>query len=208
MFGLALVALASLVYDTDIPLKNYRCLGNNTYGYMCSNQELNFNVSASAQLDYNDFVFLAFLYKNFTVVDLRAEVHFFVNGRSVSGCPKSLCENVTMENIMSEEHLITSLGHNYVRFNVDDHDVPDEKELNKIINFIKTHNHSTWLHVHCHGGKGRTTLFLAIYDVLMNRNLTYEEIIDRQSRNNNYDLLNKGQHRVDVIKHVWEKSRE
>ena len=39
-----------------------------------------------------------------------------------------------------------------------------------------------WVHFHCEAGKGRTTTFLALYDILRNaRRVSLQDIVNRQS---------------------------
>lgn len=50
----------------------------------------------------------------------------------------------------------------YVRIPVTDHCAPGEKALTRLENLAS----ASWVHFHCHGGDGRTTTFLALYDML------------------------------------------
>ena len=45
--------------------------------------------------------------------------------------------------------------------------------------FVKALPANTWLHVHCAAGKGRTTLFLALYDFMRNPNVAEKDVIYR-----------------------------
>ena len=38
----------------------------------------------------------------------------------------------------------------------------------------------SWLHFHCEAGKGRTTAFMAMYDMMRNPQLPMETILERQ----------------------------
>lgn len=79
----------------------------------------------------------------------------------------------------------------YKRFHILDHHRPADKEVDKFIVFIRGlgAKNDTWLHFHCKGGKGRTTTFMTMYDMLANaRNVGFDDIIFRQHLLNGSDL--------------------
>jgi hypothetical protein len=54
----------------------------------------------------------------------------------------------------------------YVRIPVTDHCGPTEEALAEFAKIpVSTDPADTWVHFHCHGGDGRTTSFLALYDI-------------------------------------------
>jgi hypothetical protein len=79
----------------------------------------------------------------------------------------------------------------YFRVTVPDHSRPSDEDVDDFLRFVKNLKPDTWLHFHCRGGKGRTTTFLVMYDMLRNSNsVSFNEIIKRQgSISPNYDLL-------------------
>jgi protein-tyrosine phosphatase len=54
----------------------------------------------------------------------------------------------------------------YQRIPVTDHCVPSDEALRTLVNLRKKVTSTDWVHFHCHGGDGRTTMFLAVYDML------------------------------------------
>jgi hypothetical protein len=54
----------------------------------------------------------------------------------------------------------------YVRIPVTDHCAPDQDALNTLKDLATEAPSDAWFHFHCHGGDGRTTTFLALYDML------------------------------------------
>ncbi len=56
---------------------------------------------------------------------------------------------------------------NYVRITVTDHCGPSSEALDEFCAAVpvSTDPAKTWVHFHCHGGDGRTTSFLALYDI-------------------------------------------
>jgi hypothetical protein len=54
----------------------------------------------------------------------------------------------------------------YVRIPVTDHCAPDEEALKTLQDLATKAPSDAWFHFHCHGGDGRTTTFLMLYDML------------------------------------------
>lgn len=89
---------------------------------------------------------------------------------------------VVVRSVMSEKQLAESLGMSYQRFYVDDHHAPRDEDVNRYVAFLKTLPPETWLYFHCRGGRGRTSAFMAMYDMIKNAKiLTFDEIVDRQT---------------------------
>lgn len=83
----------------------------------------------------------------------------------------------------TEQEMAWKNGFSYKRFVVQDHSKPDEKQLEAYVNFINNLPKNTKVYVHCAAGRGRTTTFLAIYDIMKNaEKLSFDEIIKRQHK--------------------------
>jgi Inositol hexakisphosphate len=54
----------------------------------------------------------------------------------------------------------------HVRIPVTDHCAPSDAALEELRGLWKKVGGNDWVHFHCHGGDGRTTTFLALYDML------------------------------------------
>jgi protein-tyrosine phosphatase len=99
-------------------------------------------------------------------------------------------EIVKISEVLSEEQLAQSLGMRYFRLVVTDHRRPLDNDVDLFISFIKNLSPDTWLHFHCEAGHGRTTTFLAMYDMMSNaKNDTLEEIIERQFKAGGINLF-------------------
>lgn len=100
--------------------------------------------------------------------------------------------------VASAEEIAHRNGVEYVRFPVDDACRPSDAAVDAFVSFVSNLDDNAWLHFHCSGGKGRTTLFLAMYDIMRNARFdALETIIDRQNAIGGIHLLNKKSH------HVW-----
>lgn len=62
--------------------------------------------------------------------------------------------------------LQSRLAISYLRIPVTDHCAPEDDAVRVLLGMMGTVDSTTWVHFHCHGGDGRTTTFLTMYDML------------------------------------------
>lgn len=100
--------------------------------------------------------------------------------------------NITFKEVRGEDEVVEgNTDFKYVRFYVLDHYPPDNSQVDGFVKFVKSLPDTTWLHFHCHAGKGRTTFFMALYDMIRNANqVSMEDILKRQALIGGSDLLN------------------
>jgi hypothetical protein len=93
--------------------------------------------------------------------------------------------------VASEEELALRNGIRYVRFTVPDHMHPSDEDVDRFVALIRGLGEKDRLHFHCHAGMGRTTTFLAMYDMLMNAgSVSLQDIVARQAAAGpRYDLF-------------------
>jgi len=92
-------------------------------------------------------------------------------------------KNITVNQAISEKDLAQKNGFEYQRFSIRDFDIPEAKEFSRMINFIKNLSEDKKIYVHCAGGRGRTTMFLVILDIIKNgKKVELEEIFKRQNK--------------------------
>lgn len=87
---------------------------------------------------------------------------------------------VTPESVRTEKETVEALGFRYQRFYVTDRTRPDTETIEAFLDFVEGLPEGAWLHFHCHAGHGRTTTFMAMYDMIKNPHIPAEEIIERQ----------------------------
>jgi hypothetical protein len=94
------------------------------------------------------------------------------------------------ESVESEQHLVTSLGARYMRIYVQDHNKPDDLAVDQFVAFVRNKvQPSSWLHFHCRGGGGRSSTFLAMYDIIQNAQTdSFNAIMRRQEKSENSKL--------------------
>lgn len=86
-----------------------------------------------------------------------------------------------VKSAMTEQQWSEKLGVRYVRIPVADHFIPDNNDVDQFIAFVEMLDPESWLHFKCRGGKGRTTTFMVMYDMLKNPGLPKEAFIKRQT---------------------------
>jgi protein tyrosine phosphatase (PTP) superfamily phosphohydrolase (DUF442 family) len=147
------------------------------------------------------------------VVDLREESHGFVDGNPISwrgeinwpnmgkslkwinqdesqrldGLRQSKGQNVKAQ---SEEEVCREAGAGYVRIPVTDYCRPEDRDVDQFLTFTASMPQDSWLHFHCKAGRGRTTTFMAMYDMMKNaKKVSLEDIVARQRLLNGVNLL-------------------
>jgi protein-tyrosine phosphatase len=104
----------------------------------------------------------------------------------------------------SENDLVNSLNSHftinygvkliYRRLPVLDHHAPEQGVIDSFIIMIKEilNTNNTWLHVHCKGGKGRSTTFSMIYELIVRKKLdSLEQFIERRAILGDINILER-----------------
>ncbi|MFC7782427.1 phosphatase domain-containing protein [Legionella taurinensis] len=124
--------------------------------------------------------------------------------------------SIAVETLLSEKEQVTQTGFAYRRLPVTDHRAPLDKEVDTFVSLIKKLPKGMWLHVHCRGGKGRSTTLLAMYDMLNNADkASFNDIIERLASIPPYydltqivrtdpDLTPYYQERLQFLQHFYE----
>ncbi len=107
------------------------------------------------------------------------------------GATSSAPENVTVEHASTEHDIVVGNNAAYVRLTVTDHARPLDKEVDRFILAVRIMPKNGWAHFHCEAGRGRTTTFLVLYDMMRNANrVSLEDIARRQQLlGYDYDVL-------------------
>jgi len=107
------------------------------------------------------------------------------------GVISSAPENVTVEHASTERDIVEPNRAAYVRLTVTDHARPLDDEVDRFIRAIRALPENGWAHFHCEAGRGRTTTFMVLYDMLRNATrVSLEDIARRQQLlGYDYDVL-------------------
>jgi hypothetical protein len=86
-----------------------------------------------------------------------------------------------LKSVQSEQDVCKAHDLGYVRIPVTDRERPEDGEVDRFVRFIRGLPEGQWLHFHCKAGHGRTTSFLAMYDMMRNaRQVSLDDILRRQ----------------------------
>ena len=87
---------------------------------------------------------------------------------------------IFVEEAQTEKELVEAAGLRYKRITATDHIWPSPAAVDEFVQFYKSLPEDIWLHFHCQAGEGRTTEFLAMYDILKNPAAPLQDILYRQ----------------------------
>ena len=83
--------------------------------------------------------------------------------------------------VKSELELAKKHHVNYLRIYVQDHHAPDPHQVDRFLSIVKNLPADEWIYLHCRGGSGRTTLFMAMVDIIHHaKQMDFNEIIARE----------------------------
>lgn len=89
--------------------------------------------------------------------------------------------DMEISEVFTEKQLVESHHVKYMRIPVTEHHRPRDDEVDQFVKIMMNLTPEDWVHLHCRGGKGRTTLFLNMYDMLLNaRYVSFSDILNRQ----------------------------
>lgn len=114
-----------------------------------------------------------------------------------AGClvidPRNEPTKLAVNTVQTERELVEEKGHRYIRLPVTDHNRPSDQVVDEFIQIIGCLSSDEWLHFHCRAGKGRTTTFLTLLDMMMNaQQVSLEDILARQQLIGGADLNSSG----------------
>jgi protein-tyrosine phosphatase len=97
------------------------------------------------------------------------------------GVTTSAPENVIVEHASTERDIVEANRAAYVRLTVTDHARPLDEEVDRFILGVRELPENGWAHFHCEAGRGRTTTFMVLYDMLRNATrVSLDDIVRRQ----------------------------
>jgi hypothetical protein len=125
-------------------------------------------------------------------------VQSFSGTSNTQSCPieKSMSVSIKPETTATEETQFLQLprdrlsGYSYLMSPTPDHQRPTDAEVDRFTNLIKILEPDTWIHFHCKAGRGRTTTFMVLYDMLKNGSkISATDILERQKLLGGADLF-------------------
>lgn len=96
-----------------------------------------------------------------------------------------------IKTMYTEAHTARVAGLGYYRIYVPDYHPPAPAQVDYFLNLVQKLPVNAWLHFHCAAGKGRTTTFMVMRDILVNaKQLPLKAIVTRQASLGGIDLFN------------------
>ena len=112
--------------------------------------------------------------------------------------PYTFAEAVT--GFATERHIARKSGLGYVRIAATDMRWPEPQAIDAFLTFYRSLTpDSGWLHFHCHAGQGRTTTFMALYEMLRFPGRSLDNVLAHQRALGGADLAILGS-RYDSLK--------
>lgn len=113
-------------------------------------------------------------------------------GSSTNYEPKNVKEEDVTE-ALTEKEAVEAQGLNYYRITALDHVFQADVTLNSFFEFYRTVKFSNpWIHVHCQAGRGRTTFFMCMMDMIENPQVSLDDILTRQTLIGGTSMYNDG----------------
>ena len=99
-------------------------------------------------------------------------------------------QKAVVEHAVTEREAAEKLGFRYVRIAATDQVWPEPQAVDEFLQFYKSlPSEPVWVHFHCQAGHGRTTIFMAMYDILRNPQQPLSAIAQRQRLLGGTDVL-------------------
>lgn len=99
-------------------------------------------------------------------------------------------KKVCSEQVIPEGEAAVKNGFSYVNLNVGSRFIPSHGKIDEIVNLFETLPENTWVHFHCHHGKGRTSMMLIMFDIMRNApTVSLKDIVKRHHILGSEDLL-------------------
>ncbi len=96
-----------------------------------------------------------------------------------------------VQQVASEREIAALTGVRYYRLPVIDYTPPTAENVDQFLDFYKSLPANAWIHLHCEAGEGRTTIFMAMIDMIHNaKNISYDDIMIRQWLLGGQDIRN------------------
>lgn len=154
-------------YVIDLRQENHGFVNDSAVSWYGDRNQENMNKSAR-QIELDQF-------KKLVELRQKNEIEIYSSKNSEDA------EVVKVEYVTSEYVVAKSQNANYRRFYVGDRVRPTDETVDAFVAFVNRLPSKAWLHFHCAAGRGRTTTFMTMFDMLKNaKRASFEDIIYRQ----------------------------
>jgi hypothetical protein len=111
-----------------------------------------------------------------------------------------------VDRVEDEETMVKRLGAHYIRLSIPTIRDFSATEVDRFLNEMRKLPKNAWVHIHGRNGGNRTALFMVMYEILMRKNETIEQVVRHQAQlgDHGYDVLEVHD---DDSRQVWDLSR-
>lgn len=107
--------------------------------------------------------------------------------------PSVLNHTYQISAFSTEEQMMSQYRVNYFRLPVTDAMRPTDEMVERFMTFYKSLPDNHWVHFHCSAGRGRTTSFMVMYDIVKNaKAVNFEDILQVQFVNGGKEIMDLG----------------
>lgn len=98
-------------------------------------------------------------------------------------------KKLNVQSVNTERAVVENRGSQYIRLPVTDLNRPSDEVVDQFIEYVKCLPEDQWVHFHCRAGKGRTTTFMTLLDIMKNgKQVEFKDIVGRQKLIGGSDL--------------------
>lgn len=150
--------------------------------------------------------------KNKIIIDVKCEPHGYINSVPTTflgyGHPKPGLRHLPrrffltgtiyerQDLVIPESEEAKKYGFNYKTVNIGSKFTAVDENIDEIVNLFDSLSEDDWVHIHCTNGKGRTSMVLAMLDIMRNApTVSLDNIIKRQHLLGSVNLYNTTQWR-------------
>lgn len=88
---------------------------------------------------------------------------------------------ISVKSVQTESYIAAKNNYIYIRLPVTDRRKPDDKTVDEFIKLVTCLPKNIWYHFHCKAGKGRTTTFMSMFDMMHNADkVSFNDMLKRQ----------------------------
>lgn len=99
-------------------------------------------------------------------------------------------QDVRKELVIPEAQEALKQGFTYINLQPGSRFIPTLGKVDEIVHIFESIPENTWIHFHCHHGKGRTSMMMVMFDILKNAPMvSLEDIVKRQHLLGSENLL-------------------
>ncbi|MDO4534947.1 MAG: phosphatase [Clostridium perfringens] len=158
----------------DLRQESHGFINNLAFSYLGDSKTLNYELGSTDVLKNENILLSSIpLNNNITIYRKSGNIYTTINA----------------ETVCNEENLIINSNAKYLRLPIKDESVPSLDIVDNFVSLINNKPNNLHIHFHCTHGKGRTTQFIVLYQIMNNsHHLSLKQILKYQINKGGVDL--------------------